>query len=452
MGAGPARGAVLAAAVVFVATYALLSFPFVARAGRRFVERARRRADEKGERAFLGHAIWRRLGTGRVTDRAFGLPGIAVAGGLAMLAVGAVAPADAVAAVDLRVLGLLFGMMALVAALDLANVFEVLAAAVARAARTPRGLLVGTALLTATLSALVLNDAVVLLLTPVLVRACRDMGLAPMPYLAVEAVAANVGSVATPVGNPQNVVIALAGGLDFLAWAKTLVLPTVASLVLAVLWALVLFRRDLAAVPLARTDLAPSLTNDRLALLALAATGTALVGFVLGPRLGLALHQVAFLCGAAVVVASPFARARPQDVLRKVDLGVLAFFVGLFVLVAGVRGSGLLDAMYAANPVDVASTAGFVGLTAVLSNLVSNVPAVLLLLPAAEGTSRLLLLAAVSTLAGNATLLGAAANVIVAESARARGAAFDVGRFVLYGLPLTVATLAIAAWIVPRLA
>ncbi|HLE96300.1 MAG TPA: SLC13 family permease, partial [Candidatus Thermoplasmatota archaeon] len=235
---------VFPAVAVFAATYVLLSFPMVARAGRRFVERARRRLDERSETGFVGFALLRRLGTGRAVDRAFGLPGIALCGGLAMLAVGAVGWREAADAVDLHVLAVLFGMMALVAALDLANVFEVAAAAVARRARSAAGLLVATALLTAGLSAIALNDAVVLLLTPVLVRACREMGLPVMPYLAVEAVAANVGSLATPVGNPQNVLIALSGGIAFLPWMRALLVPTLASLALAVLWALVLFRRD----------------------------------------------------------------------------------------------------------------------------------------------------------------------------------------------------------------
>jgi len=140
-------------------------------------------------------------------------------------------------------------------------------------------------------------------------------------------------------------------------------------------------------------------------------------------------------------------------VLRKVDLGVLVFFAGLFVLVAGVRGAGILDALgrvFAGLGAD--TPVGLTGITAVLSNLVSNVPAVVLLLPSVHDAGGLLLLAAASTLAGNATLLGAAANVIVAESARARGETFDVARFVAYGLPITVATLALAAWMVPRLA
>lgn len=442
----------LAAAAVFVLAYALLSFPMAARAARRFAER--------------------HMGTGRLVSRAFGLPGIALAGGMLMVAVGAVAPREAFAAVDLHVLALLFGMMALVAALDLANVLEVLAAAVARAARTPRGLLVATALVTAALSALVLNDAVVLLFTPVLVRACRAKGLPVMPYLAVEAVAANIGSVATPVGNPQNALIAIAGHVDYVVWFRVLVLPTVLSLGLAIAWGLVFFRRDLGAgTPSGRPQdpegrrgtetrlrastrdgAGPGITNVRLAIAALAAVATALVGFVMGPQLGIALDGVAFLCGAAVVVVAPFARVRPQDVLKRVDLGVLVFFAGLFVLVAGVRSSGLLAVLYGVLPFDVASVTGLTVVTTVLSNLVSNVPAVLLLLPAAEGLATLLLLAAVSTLAGNATFLGAAANVIVAESARKEGARFEVARFVLYGLPLALVTILLAAWLVPLLA
>jgi Na+/H+ antiporter NhaD/arsenite permease-like protein len=132
------------------------------------------------------------------------------------------------------------------------------------------------------------------------------------------------------------------------------------------------------------------------------------------------------------------------------------FFIGLFVLLGGIRESGLLAQFLATvRPVGLGEPLGFSVATAVLSNLVSNVPAVILLAPLATAPNQWFTLAAVSTLAGNATLLGAAANVIVAEEARARGSAFEVGRFVAFGLPLTVVTLALsvalasAAWPVP---
>jgi Na+/H+ antiporter NhaD/arsenite permease-like protein len=356
--------------------------------------------------------------------------------------VGGVTPAGAWRAIDWPTLALLAGMMLLVSALEVANAFAVLASALARRLPTPLRLLAGSMVVVAVLSALVLNDAVVLLFTPVLVRAARAHGVAPFPFLAAEAFAANLGSVATPVGNPQNAAIALARGVGFAEWVARLAPLAAACLAVGIGVCALAFGRALRgprgadALPGARFTSAP------LAGVALGGVALALAGFVLGPPLGVPLWASALGAGVLAAALSWPAGARPLAVARGVDPGILVFFVGLFVLLAGLEGTGATARI--AGALARGGSGGFVVATALLSNVVSNVPAVLLLLPTVSTHDRALLLGAASTLAGNLTFFGSAATVIVAETARARGEEFDAGRFTLVGLALGAVTLAMA--------
>lgn len=409
---------------VFAAVYALLAVP---RLGRRARE-------------------WAAARWGRAGELALSRPGVALAGALVVVALLQVSPRDALAAIDLRVLALLTGMMLLVAALDVANVFVIIAAALARALPRPALLLAGSMLVVAVLSALVLNDAVVLLFTPVLVRAARAMGASPIPFLVGEALAANLGSAATPTGNPQNAAIAGARDLTFLEFALPLLPVTLLALALGVGAAVLFFWRELPRARLAAAQgaLRPRVTNAGMLGIALAALALTFAGFLLGGAFAIPLWLAALGGGLVALALAPAARVSPVALARKVDVGILVFFVGLFVLLETVRGSVVVDALSSAF--ERGGSAGFVAATAVLSNVVSNVPAVLLILPTVTTDAEALLLAASSTFAGNATFLGSAATVIVAETARHEGADFSVLKFTLLGLPLSVATLALAWW------
>ena len=409
------------ALLVFVLVYVLLSLPNLPRRAERF----------------LAHEGLRRWGA-----RLFARPGIALAGALVVVLAGELSPRAAWHAVDWRTLALLAGMMLLVSTLEAANLFGVLASWLVRRFPSPRALLVATMIAVAGLSALVLNDAVVLLFTPVLVAAAAALGVPAFPLLAAEAYAANLGSAATPTGNPQNAAIALHYDLSFVGFASEAALVSLAGLAVGVALCLVAFRRDLRARPTGRDLPRERVTNPRLLALALGSVALALAGFVAGPRVGVPLWGSALGAGLLALALAPAAGASPVRVARGVDVGVLVFFVGLFVLVESVRGAGLLDL---ARP-SLETTGGLVVATGVLSNLVSNVPAVLLLLPFVTASGAVLL-AVSSTFAGNATFLGSAATVIVAETARARGAEFSVARFTLVGLPLAALTL-LLAWLI----
>lgn len=379
-----------------------------------------------------------------VLARVFSRPGLALLGGVLVLALGLLSPRAALAGINWRTLALLLGMMLLVSALERANVFEVIASRLARRFTTPARLLVGSMVVVAVLSALVLNDAVVLLFTPVLVQAARSMRVSPFPFLAAEAFAANLGSAATPIGNPQNAAIALARDLSFVDFVVALAPLAAVCLAVGIGVCLVAFRKQprapahRAEVPLQRFSSVP------MAIIAFGAVALALTGFLLGPAWGIPLWASALGAGVLVALLSPLGRESPLRVVRGVDAGILLFFVGLFMLLAALEQSGI--ARLAADPIARAGSGGFIVLVSVLSNVVSNVPAVLLVLPGIASQHQALLLAVTSTLAGNLTFFGSAATIIVAETARSRGAEFDAGKFTLIGLPLGVLTLFVA-WV-----
>lgn len=378
-------------------------------------------------------------------------PWVALAGGLAMVASGSLTLPRAVEALNLDILMLLFGMLALAASLEVAGFFDWLARHVVERARTQRELLVATAIASAVLSALILNDAVVLIFTPVLVKAASLMRIDPMPYLAAEAIAANIGSVATPVGNPQNAYIAIASGIPFTDYVAALLPLTLVSLAVGIALLLLVFRRSLAQAPEKGhlQDLGePRMARPRLFAATSLILAVVFAGFLGAQALGVSIAHVAFGGGIAVLlVALALGPRRALAFVKRIDLTILVLFVGLFWVIAGFRDAGLSDDLaqrFLGG--GVPSLVPLVALTAVLSNIVSNVPAVLLLSPTvqAAGSDALwLALAASSTLAGNATLVGAAANVIVAETARAHGAEFSVRRFMLAGVPITLVTLAL---------
>ncbi len=382
-------------------------------------------------------------------------PAAAMLGAALMVAFGVVGPVAAAGAIDLDVLLLLLGMMLLVAGLDACGFFDHVALVIARRARTQWELLWTLMVATAVLSALVLNDAIAFLMTPIVVRACRGMSLDPVPFLVGEGIAVNVGSVATEVGNPQNAFIGIHSGIPFLDWAVVMAPITAACLAISIGVVRLAFRHRLAGpigarpphdtlVPVHRAGLAFTLAVLIAAVVAF---------FASAPDW---LPAIALAGGSFVLFGLPLVNrgASARGIAGKVDWSILLFFIGLFVVIAGVESSGLRASIQGGFTALSGGTEGGVwwlaGLSAVLSNLVSNVPAVLLLAqvvraaPLAGQRTLWLTLAASSTLAGNATILGAAANVIVVQAASRQGVNVTFRDWFRAGFPATVATLVLA--------
>lgn len=365
---------------------------------------------------------------------------IALVGATVLTASGGLTLEQAYGAIDLDTLVLLLGMMILNANLRLAGFFNLAAHGVVRAARSPRHLLALVIFSSGILAALFLNDTVVLVMTPLVLETTLLLGLPPVPYLVALAMAANIGSVATIIGNPQNMMIGMASGLPFLDFAARE--GPVALVGLGLAWGvcILVYGRELNG----RTFSAPELPPPRLFLpllrKSLAATLLLLIALIGGMPIPLAA-----LGSASLLLITR--RIKPERVFREIDWGLLVFFAGLFVVTGAVERSGaggwFLD--HVGSMADHGAWS-LTALAAVLSNLISNVPAVLLLGPVVEsvgggGDQGWLLLAMATTLAGNLTLLGSVCNLIVAENARQRGVTLSFLAYLKAGVPVTLLTL-----------
>lgn len=372
---------------------------------------------------------------------------IAVVGATALVALGALSLEQAYRAIDLDTLVLLFAMMVLNANLRLAGFFDLVATRLVAVARSARQLLALFVVVAGALSALFLNDTIVLVFTPLALEVTAAVGLNPIPYLVAVATAANIGSVATVIGNPQNMLIGISSGIPFPRFTAALAPVAVGGLAIA--WAVIalVYRRDLPAGPLParpparrRRPLQPLL---RKGLLASSLLAVALLAGV-PPAL-------AALGAASLLLLTR--RLKPERVFREIDWSLLVFFAGLFVVTAAVEVVGMSAALLAGlAPLGAERLAGLTVIGAVLSNVVSNVPAVLLLRPLVAGLgdaeSGWLTLAMATTLAGNLTLLGSVANLIVAEVARRRHVTLSFWAYLRAGAPITLLSLAWgAAWL-----
>jgi Na+/H+ antiporter NhaD/arsenite permease-like protein len=350
-------------------------------------------------------------------------PGGAVAGAVAMVALGVLTPAQVYTeAISWDTLVLLLGMMVITSVMARAGIFRWIAWVALRRAHGPRALLAVLVLVAGTLSALLVNDTVCLMCTPLVIALAEAAALPALPYLLGLAFASNAGSVATLTGNPQNMLIGTLSGISYAQFSKALLLPALLSLaaVLAVL--LVAFRRELSWKRLSVDVPAPPL-DRKLALLCTAGLAFVLAGFLLGYSLAWTA-----MTGAALLLA--LSRQPPKEMFAQVDGTLLLFFAGLFVVTHGVAQAGIAERIHSALAPALGSdatqqTVRFGLFTVAACQIVSNVPFVLL---AAQWVRKLadphlgwLSLALVSTLAGNLTPVASVANLIVLELAGEKG-------------------------------
>lgn len=388
---------------------------------------------------YLGVAVGRWPGL-RANRAAIALFGAAV-----LLALNAITMDQAFVALDMSTLTLLFSMMVLNANLRIAGFFGWVTAGVMGWARGPKSLLALVLLTSAGLSALFLNDTICLMLTPLVLEIALALKRDPRPYLVGVAVSANIGSVCTITGNPQNMLIGTASGIGYLDFWLHLA-PISALGVLIAFGVLVLvYPAELRARM--TWDPAPPAYNLRRPLFfkCLVAVTALLAMFLLG----VPVAKASLLATAGLLISR---RLEPARIFEDFDWQLLVFFSGLFIVTGAMQTSGWSDVIVRWLRDAFGEGLGRLGLlTAVLSNLVSNVPAVLLLRPLvgtlADPTRAWLMVACSSTLAGNLTLLGSVANLIVAEQARPR---VELGFFYYLraGVPITLLTLAVAwAWL-----
>lgn len=394
------------------------------------------------------------LAVGRVPRLHMDRAGIAFVGAAAVLALGVLPLREALApeSVDYPTLLLLLAMMIVAAVLHVAGFFEHLAGAVLAHVQTPRGLLACTVMLGGLLSAFLVNDVVCLALTPVVIQLAARLRCDPVPHLIALATAANIGSASTITGNPQNMMIGVQSGIAYGHFAARLMPVSLVGLLIDFALIALIFRGALRSPPPLPPEPPTSapkrvrrlhrLPRRRLRAKAILVTLAAVVLFFCG------FPVPVVAAGAAAVLLLD--RIRPEKIYRLVDWSLLLMFFGLFVVVHafnvrvvshwGIENwHAVLD-----RPVDLLAAA-----SAALSNLVSNVPAVMLLeplvrhMPATSRPTAWLTLAMSSTFAGNLTILGSVANLIVAETARRHGVKLSLRQYCKVGVPLTLITLAL---------
>ncbi|OGR73415.1 MAG: anion transporter [Elusimicrobia bacterium GWD2_63_28] len=367
-------------------------------------------------------------------------------GAAAVLLSGDIAPSAALAAVDWDVMTFLFGMFAAGQVFELSGWLAHAKFEVFKRARTESQLLLIMVFFMGLASALLMNDTLAIVGTPVALLLARKHGISPKALLLALAFSITVGSVMSPIGNPQNLLVAVRGELaaPFLTFFKYLALPTLLNLGAVFLVVRYFYREEFRAVELKHSQEPVKdrglarLAKVTAAVLALA-IGAKIILVSINPALDFRLTWIALAAAAPGLLLS----RRRLEILRKVDWSTLAFFAGMFALMRCVWDTGFFQGLIARSGADITGLGPIMAVSVAMSQLISNVPLVALYLPvlqhAGAGTPELLALAAASTFAGNMFILGAASNVIIIQNAEKKaGQTITFLEFARAGVPLTI--------------
>ncbi len=397
---------------------------------------------------------------GLIASERFDRTLVALLGGLLVVVLGVIDQEEAFGAIDFNVIFLLAGMMVLAGGLAKTGFFEYVAGHAIHLSRgEPFRLLIFLALLTAALAALLDNVTTVVLLTPVTLSIARTLRVSPFPYLISQVFASNIGGTATLIGDPPNILIGSAAGLDFGDFLVNLT-PVVLVIMVAfvgLMW--LTYGRSMADDAdrldiLAQVDPAAAIKDRPLMIRALAVLGLTIVGFLAHSALGLEAATVALLGATVLMIVG---RLDPHEVLRDIEWNTLFFFVGLFMLIEAVVQVGIVgsiaDALAEATGgrLEVA-TLGILWFSALASAIVDNIPYTATAIPIVQrlGEDGLRAepmwwsLALGACLGGNLTIVGASANIVVANLAARDGHPISFMQFFRYGLGVVFASLLIS--------
>jgi Na+/H+ antiporter NhaD/arsenite permease-like protein len=408
---------------------------------------------------FLAGAVFL-VAYGLIASERFDRTLIALLGGLLVVILGIVDQEEAFAAIDFNVIFLLAGMMVLAGGLSKTGFFEFVAGHAIHLSRgQPFRLLIILSLLTAVLAAVLDNVTTVVLLTPVTLSIARTLKVSPFPYLISQIFASNIGGTATLIGDPPNILIGSAAGLDFGAFLANLA-PVVVLIMVAfvgIMW--VAFGRGMEDDAdrldvLATVDPSAAIKDRPLMIRALTVLGLTLVGFLFHSVLGLEAATIALLGATVLMLVGPL---DPHEALRDIEWNTLFFFVGLFMLIEAVVHVGIVGGV-ADTLADTAggnltiATMGILWFSAIASAIVDNIPYTATAIPIVErlieggldGAVLWWALALGACLGGNLTIVGASANIVVANLAARDGHPITFMQFFRYGLGVVVASLLIS--------
>jgi Na+/H+ antiporter NhaD/arsenite permease-like protein len=408
---------------------------------------------------FIAGAVFL-IAYGLIASERFDRTLVALLGGLLVVVLGVIDQEEALAAIDFNVIFLLAGMMVLAGGLSKTGFFEYVAGYAIHLSRgQPFRLLIILSLLTAVLAAVLDNVTTVVLLTPVTLSIARTLKVSPFPYLISQIFASNIGGTATLIGDPPNILIGSAAGLDFGDFLVNLA-PVVVLIMVAfvgIMW-LAFGRRiedDANRLDvLATVDPAAAIKDRPLMVRSLIVLGLTLVGFLFHSVLGLEAATIALLGATVLMIVGPL---DPHEALRDIEWNTLFFFVGLFMLIeavvhVGIVG-GIADALAEAAEGNLTfATMGILWFSAIASAIVDNIPYTATAIPIVErlidsgldGAVLWWALALGACLGGNLTIVGASANIVVANLAARDGHPITFFQFFRYGLGVVVASLVLS--------
>lgn len=385
------------------------------------------------------------LAIGRFPGLRIDRTGASIIGASLMVGFNALTLEEAYVAINFDTIILLFGMMIVVANLQLSGFFAVVAERVVEHAHQPVALLASIVLIAGGFSAFFVNDTMCLVLTPLVLEITTALRRNPLPYLLGIAMGANIGSAATITGNPQNMLIGSYSKVDYRLFAMRLAPVAFVGLLITIALLYIVYRQEFRSRPHVDVPRRAIRVNRPLMWKSIAVS----VGMIVFFFAGWPAPKVAIVAGALLLITR---RVKPEKVYGRIDWSLLVMFAGLFIVIAGLEKTWLeKDLTDFASRLHLDNTFVLSGFSAVLSNIVSNVPAVLVFKPlmthVADPVRAWLTLAMSSTLAGNLTLLGSVANLIVIQQAR-RQVEIGFWEYFRVGGPLAILTIAIgAAWL-----
>ncbi|HRS53967.1 MAG TPA: SLC13 family permease [Bacteroidales bacterium] len=371
-------------------------------------------------------------------------PSAAFFGAVAMLIFNVMTFQEAINAIDYNTISLLLGMMIIIATLQIDGFFAFIANKTIVFAKNQIRLLIIIVLITGTASAFLVNDTVVLLFTPIIITICNFSGINPIPYLIAEILASNIGSTMAITGNPQNMLIGINSGLSysrFFAHLLPIALIGLISVILFVKWFFANnFKNNKPINIITETAFQYKLSSMRISVTIFLLI---VIMFFFSKELKFSIPVISLLGASLMMICS---QVKPSEIIKKVDWVLLLFFSSLFIVVKGIENTSTMQYILNANPLNnnIQGVVFLHGLSLVMSQIISNVPYTVVMLPIMKAVNSNLLwisLASSATLAGNATIIGAMANLIVVESANKYGVKINFIQFLKVGLPCTLFTL-----------
>jgi len=371
-------------------------------------------------------------------------------GAALMIIFGIVPFYDVIQSINMGIILLLFGMMSIVGIFGSLGFFDWIAFKLINFSNNSRNFLILLSLITAILSAFFLNDAVVLFFSPIVIKIINEEKLNPSPYILSLIFSANIGSVATEIGNPQNAYIGLMSKIPFFYYFERMFLVSLISLFISIIFLYLYYRKDM-NITFHKKEEKIKIKNKLLTVISISAVILMIILMIIlnNPD---SLFIIPFISSSILLFVYIFSESSdPRKIIRDVDWNIIMFFIGLFIVLQGITIIGIprnIENIFSDAGLSFKNPYWYTAFVAIISNLVSNVPAVLLIGSFTTGTNYWLDLAMSSTLAGNMTVIGAAANLIVLEIASLNGIEISWKEFLKIGIPLSIVTIIAGTYII----